>query len=116
VKLTVSDGAHSRQIIKKNFITVNVCSGEPELTNGLRLNVYPNPAKSMIRIKFAVPLPEGSIIYIFDLMGRKVMEKSFNRGNVKSEITVDVSSLQKGLYIVKLISGIVNASAKMVVE
>jgi len=116
VKLTVSDGVHSRQIIKSDFITVNVCAGTTELLIDPAFSIYPNPANSMIRIKSSVPLPEGSKIYIFDLIGRNVMEKNFCRGNIISEISVDVSSLQKGLYIVKLISGTINVSAKVVVE
>jgi PKD repeat protein len=116
VNLTVSDGVHSRSLTKKNFINVNVCAGTPELINRTELSVYPNPANSIIRIKFSGPVHPGSKLYIFDLMGRKVMERSFNRGNMEGEISVNVSSLQKGLYIIKLISETVSLSAKVVIE
>jgi PKD repeat protein len=116
VKLTVSDGIHTRSITKKNFIYVNVCAGDPELINRSEMSVYPNPANSIIRIKFSGTLPPGSKLYIFDLMGRKVMERRFKKENIEGGISVDVSSLQKGLYIIKLISGTFNESAKVVIE
>jgi len=116
VKLTVSDGVHTKMITKEKFVNVNVCAGSNELVNKRELTVYPNPAKSMIRIKFPEPLQEYSKLCFFDLMGRKIMERSFNRGNLEGVIPVDVSSLQKGLYIIKLISGSLNETTKVVIE
>jgi hypothetical protein len=116
VKLTVSDGVHSRSIMKEKFINVNVCAGEAELSNKPAMIVFPNPAKSLIRIRFPEPLREGSKLYIFDLMGRKVMERSFNKENIENGISVDVSTLPKGLYIIKLISATINLSTKVVIE
>jgi hypothetical protein len=116
VKLTVSDGVNSRLITKKDFINVHVCAGTTILTVKPKLSIYPNPAKSLIRVKFSEPLGEGSKFYIYDLVGRKVMEKNLNKGTIESGISVDVSSLHKGLYIIKLISGIINVSSKVVIE
>ena len=116
VKLTVSDGVHSKSMTKGNFITVNVCAGNNELSNKPALMVYPNPAKSLIRIRIPEPFQEGSKLYLFDIMGRKVMERNLSRGTVEREIPVDVSSLQKGLYIIKLISVNLNTSSKVVIE
>jgi PKD repeat protein len=116
VNLTVSDGVHSRQITKKNFITVNVCAGNPELINRMELSVYPNPATSVVRIIFSKPPHEGSKLYIFDLLGRKVMERIVNKGTFENGILVDVSSLDKGLYLFKLIPEPLSGTVKVVIE
>jgi PKD repeat protein len=116
VKLTVGDGIRSRSITKKNFINVHVCAGAPELTTKPELCVYPNPARNRVSIKFPGLLSQESKLYIFDLMGRKIMERSFNRGNMEGVIPLDVSSLQKGLYIIKLISVSFNETTKVVIE
>jgi PKD repeat protein len=116
VKLTVSDGVHSRSITKEDFIKVQVCAGSKELSNNLRLNVYPNPATSLIRIKVPGPVQKGSKLCIFDLMGRKVLERSLNSGIMEMEILLDVTSLHKGLYIIRQIPGFINQSAKMIIE
>jgi PKD repeat protein len=116
VKLTVSDGVHSRSITKKNFVTVNECSGIPESASKAGLSVYPNPAKTHIYITFPEQLKTGSKLYIFDLLGRKVMERNVNSVKSEREILVDVSSLPNGLYIIKLISGSINVSTKVLIE
>jgi PKD repeat protein len=116
VKLTVSDGVYLRTITKKKFINVFVCDGLTELTNQPVLFVYPNPAKSLIHLRISEPLQKESKLYIFDFLGRKVMESSFYYENFRGAIPIDVSSLQKGLYIIKLISEITNVTAKVVIE
>jgi PKD repeat protein len=116
VKLTVSDGIHSRSIHKRNFITVNVCAGIDETVIPPALTVYPNPSGSLIHIKSNRTLTHGSKLFFYDLMGRKVLEKNIQKEFTGENIIVDISSLPKGLYIVNLISGTTNEAIKLVVE
>jgi PKD repeat protein len=116
VKLTVSDGTKTRSILKKEFITVNVCAGSPDLHSRQGLTVYPNPSNSMIRIKFSGTILPKAQLFIYDLMGRKVLERQVNNGIRLEDIQVDVSSLPKGLYLIKIISGSVNEAAKLIIE
>jgi subtilisin-like proprotein convertase family protein len=60
------------------------------------IQVYPNPAKNRITVKFEKT--ESLDVVLFDLLGRKVLSKSLDySGN-----TIDVSSLSSGTYIMQL--------------
>ena len=71
-----------------NYSFINTLSSQ---TNSLlSIKIYPNPTKSLIRF------PEEIItLEVFDIAGKKV--KSFNNTNTN----YDVSTLEKGVYIVK---------------
>ena len=61
--------------------------------------VYPSPATSTLNIR-TINQVDQAIIQIRDTSGRLVYTSSMNRMS-----TVDVSSLARGTYLVKLISG-----------
>jgi hypothetical protein len=60
------------------------------------VHIYPNPTNGMIRI-------EGKIenVILFDLLGKKVMDKQGSGSNME----LDLSSLEGGMYILKGYSG-----------
>ncbi|XMO85857.1 T9SS type A sorting domain-containing protein [Algibacter sp. AS12] len=63
--------------------------------NAFEFNMYPNPVKNLLHINTLEPLQK---IEIFDLLGKSVLTTT----NVRSSI--DVSSLNRSLYIIKLTS------------
>jgi aminopeptidase N len=66
----------------------------------IKVGVYPNPAKNNIKVEFDQSYLESEII-INDLAGREVYRQlMFGKTN-----TVDVSSLSRGGYLVKVNSG-----------
>ena len=68
--------------------------------NGLKFNVYPNPAAGVIRFdKFFVSNSDADRLVIIDLFGRKVKSVSLNNN------VVDVSLLPPGFYIVNILKG-----------
>ena len=80
-------------------------TGVDEIVNGnndkLNLKIYPNPATSVLNVDIASESNVNSHISVYDLSGRLVIET--NRLLVKGENTVslNISSLIKGTYIVK---------------
>lgn len=71
----------------------------------LRLDTYPNPATSNIRIQ-ASPVVEKATRYtIYNYYGRIVLEK--NLGIVNGEISdnLDLSNFEPGIYVVRLVAG-----------
>jgi allantoicase len=60
-------------------------------------SIYPNPSNGIVNITLGNY--ENSTISIYDLNGKKVKELKTNELN---NITLDLSSLKKGAYIVKL--------------
>ncbi len=76
----------------------------------LDLRIYPNPVSDRIRLN--VPNEEKVSIYVFDVLGKLVIESYFD--NIKS--SVDIISLSKGIYIAKLQSGNTSNTIKLIKE
>jgi hypothetical protein len=69
------------------------------------LKIYPNPANNFVYIEYQ----NQSQIKIFDLFGKQVFQGSIGNGINK----IDVSSLSKGIYIVKTTN---NETSKMIIN
>jgi hypothetical protein len=63
-----------------------------------RLIVYPNPAQSIVTI--IVPNGEFSALALFDASGKQVMETPIADNTLRYQL--DISSLPKGIYLVRL--------------
>lgn len=57
--------------------------------------LYPNPVNSMVTLKASFSIDK---IFIFDISGKKVLDFSMNN----SQVTIDVSELNSGIYFVKI--------------
>ncbi|MEI6853331.1 MAG: T9SS type A sorting domain-containing protein, partial [Bacteroidota bacterium] len=67
----------------------------------LGIRIYPNPAKETLTLELTSTLNAPTKFEVCDLLGRKMMEQ--NIANLKTQI--DVSSLAKGMYLLKLKCG-----------
>ena len=86
-------------------VTVKICdeSVDDLLTgNKLRINLYPNPAKDLLSIEYtANENYSGNLLFeVFDLMGKKLMERVVNPGENTS---VSSESLAQGVYVYKFL-------------
>jgi hypothetical protein len=64
-------------------------------TKQQNISIYPNPTKDILNFEgFNTPSIEVSI---FDILGKRVLEKSVSNGN-----TIDVSELANGVYTIKI--------------
>ncbi|WP_405564516.1 T9SS type A sorting domain-containing protein [Polaribacter sp. Asnod6-C07] len=70
------------------------------------LNVYPNPAKEFVTIS---TLEKIDHVEVFNLLGKQVIKTSKLNNNI-----LDVSSLSKGVYLLKLTSGDSVATRKLI--
>ena len=97
---TVWGGIHSAEIY------YSVYSNDKE--NGVSdddnsLIIYPNPAGKTVNIKFTTSSPESGDISIYDAFGKLLKETP--TGNIfpgEYVFPVDVSSLEAGIYLIKL--------------
>lgn len=93
--------------------------GIPDLPGTVAKNavrIFPNPASSAVIISFKLAESSSASVKIYDLAGHLV--KSVNIGMVKSgeqQYTLTTSDLSRGSYIVQLLAGTTNLSAKLVV-
>ena len=85
---------------KKTLLKYTEVSGIGENVEALRLDIYPNPAEDKFKVQSQKFKVENATIEIYDLNGRKLLEKHFPAGNETME--VDVSGLESGFYFVQL--------------
>lgn len=88
---------------------VMVYEGTASLTeNNIEgLNVYPNPATDIVTISSFSMAPKH--VQLFDMVGKKVMD-------VETTSTINVSELNKGIYVMKITEAGKTATRKLVVK
>jgi hypothetical protein len=72
------------------------------------LTFYPNPVTTTIHIEFAQKFD----VDFYDISGRKLLQKS----NLKDSEEIDLSQLNRGIYIMRVISGGKFAVRKLVLQ
>ena len=116
VILTISDGIHSQTMHKKEYIHVTVCMGVDEAPSSAeQIRIYPNPAKGIVWIEFAETLGSKTTIDLFNLQGMLIRHYPIT-GNTKAlRISLDISGISEGMYIIRAISGQGASSRKLIV-
>ncbi|MDF1572337.1 MAG: M14 family zinc carboxypeptidase [Bacteroidales bacterium] len=61
------------------------------------LEVFPNPAHDQLRVKTPGTFSAGTVVILYDLSGRTVLQTATEAGT--SSFTMDVSVLQSGVYL-----------------
>ena len=76
------------------------------------LNIYPNPAKSD---RIYITTTKGSLtkeVEIYNLFGNKIMQVTLNGGAKE----INISTLNRGMYLIKVKEGDASTTRKLVVE
>lgn len=82
------------------YVSCNTCHtvGVQNLTNITAVSVYPNPATTEVRIKYALKAEANVNVTIANTVGQIV--KSQNAGkNIKGEVSISTADLANGMYI-----------------
>jgi hypothetical protein len=72
--------------------------GIGEFDNGKNFKIVQNPAEDMLELEFS-PNVENVQIKLFSILGQLVLTKN---SNTESTMSIDVSGLSKGMYLVTL--------------
>lgn len=76
-----------------------ICPAGDGTTDQVRImQVYPNPATSVIYFEILHNSEKGYILYIYNFIGKKVNEFAIS----SSKITVPLDSYYRGLYVYQL--------------
>jgi len=106
--LNAADGNNSTsgdQIYTSKLAVNEASTGIAGLDLKSRVEIYPNPANSVLNIT----LPDGAEISVIDITGQEVITIE----DASEQESIDVSSLSKGIYFVRVSSGKDAASVKM---
>ena len=95
--------------LESNEITLSITTGINDI-NDLTTNIYPNPVSNVLNIE----LQETSnyTIRLTNLLGKEFIVKEFNG----SSITIDVSQLEKAVYILRISNGKAITTKQIVVN
>jgi photosystem II stability/assembly factor-like uncharacterized protein len=91
-----------------------ITSGVGQETKDLKFEIYPNPASEKFQVAGCRLRVDAVTVELFDLNGRKLLEKHFPAGNETTE--VDVSGLQNGVYMIQLQFENQTVSKKLIIQ
>ncbi|MCX6292144.1 MAG: M12 family metallo-peptidase [Bacteroidetes bacterium] len=81
-------------------ITMGVGIHENTLSHSVL--IYPNPVTNAVHLVVRTPLAGKAGIMLLDITGRILREIHFEKNNLTAEQVLDVSSLAKGMYLVRV--------------
>ena len=113
LEYTISNGTCTN---KRSFSgTVVLCAARgiknEEMTNNNSISLFPNPARSIVRLQIEKLVGAGSIV-VTDLYGKQVKTQLLSIGIND----IDVSNLSKGFYLVTVITNEGKNTQKLIVE
>jgi PKD repeat protein len=93
-----------------SMITLNVVNGSMAVASHTseKTSIYPNPANNSFTVE--APLAEQTTLQLFDLSGRSVRGETF-----KGKTTIETSSLEEGVYMLRVKSSSREITKKLVV-
>jgi len=74
------------------------------ILNKSDLEVYPNPAKEMLKINFGNPVSSNLSLEIFDMKGQRILIQELKAEGL-SHATVNIQHLKNGIYQLRILSG-----------
>ncbi|MFI5221529.1 MAG: T9SS type A sorting domain-containing protein [Bacteroidia bacterium] len=107
-KFTVNDPG--KFVFNKTMFTKPVGIAEV-ISSKNEITVYPNPANSVLNISSVQN--NISLISIYDITGRKVETRTLNN---ESEVSIDISHLNKGIYFMTVETGSSRITKKIIIE
>jgi len=87
---------------------------EDKLHNTLKFEIYPNPSINQFKVSCLKFTVKNANIELFDLKGRKLLEKQILKGS--EEVTVDVSGFKSGVYFCRLIMENKSVTKKLIIQ
>jgi hypothetical protein len=79
------------------------------------LSIYPNPVSEKLFVKMDSRTEEAITVMISDLLGKPIIEQSFSFNADGKIQTIDVSTLPKGVYMLRIKNGNSQVTRKLIV-
>lgn len=84
--------------------------------NGFSMTVSPNPAQEQATLQFELNQPEMVIASILDITGAQVAVQTAQLGQGLQQLSLDLSQLAAGVYLVQVKAGEQLSTQKLIVE
>ncbi|MEI8203066.1 MAG: T9SS type A sorting domain-containing protein [Bacteroidota bacterium] len=80
------------------------------------VSIYPNPSSSLINIDFNTNSDESTFIELINVNGEVVLSKNAGILSLNSKQTIDISSLTKGVYFLRIITASTIETKKLIIQ
>ena len=101
----------------------NIVSFEDSVISSIRessilstIALFPNPSKDEITLHFNRIQQSKVSLELFDLLGKSVQESFSVEHDQKNQYTIDVSNLEKGIYILDILIGEIRIAEKLIIQ
>ena len=111
--VTYTVTSENGQTVNDWVVTVTITTSIAELVEP-EIVIYPNPAGDFIHLQSEIFSQQFAIVEVFDLRGRKLLEKQIPAGSEKVEM--DVSSLKSGIYFCRISTEEYSVTKKMIIN
>ena len=101
--------------IDSSIVTI-VPSFTPEIFSLENLNIYPNPSKDIFNISFDSPTKQHVSIYIYNILGEVIIERSISDVNGSYSTFVNLKEFGKSIYFIEFKTDNVIINKKIVLE
>lgn len=100
ITVTADDG--NLGTVNDVFVFNNIISST-DLLESLQVEVYPNPAESVVNVEFKNVYGDVTL-ELLDVYGRKVYSKKLNVNAEQGEHQINIADYSKGIYFIKIYS------------
>ena len=112
-KLNIANGIYNIAVFAegnsmKRFATTSILLKQDKSNPNqqeIKMSLYPNPAKDIVNIEFVTTTTAKYAIELFDIVGKKLMEKqlgNLNIGNQQIQLSTNQLNLPSGSYLISL--------------
>lgn len=99
LRLNGNNSTYAAKVKSHSNQNNNRMSGIKQLTNANKVSVYPNPATNVLNIGFEASANKVSV-KIFSVIGSEILSTS--QSSVGNNLSVDISNLASGTYMVQI--------------
>lgn len=94
-------------------LNILITTGMEEFKNDLIIEIYPNPANELITVSLNGSFDNNCIIQLLDLSGKPIIQEYLDY-SVLTKHKIDISSLNRGIYILRIKTNFKSAVHKII--
>ena len=88
------------------LVPLPIWLGTKEIIVSEKVSAFPNPVTNILNVQYSLIKDADVSIEVYDILGSKIIEEqSSTKSNQLQNTTIDVSTLDSGLYFVKINAG-----------
>lgn len=89
---------------------------KPATKTRTSFDVFPNPSSGAVNLKYAA-VSEGLVnVRVFDMVGKAVADFNMAVSEGSNFLNLDLSSLDKGIYVIEVLEGQMSSTSKVVMK